>query len=445
MRILIISDFYPPLLGGLEQHASTLASKLAERGHDVAVATTNAVTGTDTCASAGTPLPVAASEAAHGLQRRTGPGRPAGRAGPRIYRVGHALSRIKGAFSDSRYRVVPPLADPVLVSGLKKAVDRFRPDVVHAHGWIMFSAAKLRQSCGVPTVVTLHDYGFLCPKRTLFVLKTGKLCPLLGAEGEGHDLRLSRHCIQCSREIYSPAKAVTISAALSLSRPLLDHVDRFIAVSRYLEGIARRAQIDRTVTVPNFIDAADVASAEGSAQAGDGQDAVYVGSMMPNKGIHVLLEAYRDLAGRGCRARLAVVGKTHPSYPYERALPDGVTIIRDAPHSLAVASMARSKFLVVPSISPEPFGIVALEAMALRKPVIASRIGGLPEIVDDGRSGILFAPGDARSLADAMEYMANSAGDRLREMGEQGHRDLLERYDTGAVIPQIERIYEDCS
>jgi glycosyltransferase involved in cell wall biosynthesis len=109
---------------------------------------------------------------------------------------------------------------------------------------------------------------------------------------------------------------------------------------------------------------------------------------------------------------------------------------RDVPSLMAAAEV-----VVVPS-SEEPFGRVALEAMSVRRPVVGTRAGGLPEVVEDGRTGLLVDPDDPGALADALRRLLQDA-DLRRQMGAAGWRRVRERFSVQAHVRGIEGAYED--
>jgi glycosyltransferase involved in cell wall biosynthesis len=103
--------------------------------------------------------------------------------------------------------------------------------------------------------------------------------------------------------------------------------------------------------------------------------------------------------------------------------------------------LRRCAVAVVPSITPESFGFVALEAMVLGRPVVAARSGALPEIVSDGETGLLTPPGDATALATALSRLLDDPGLRER-MGSAGRR-RAEQFSESRVVQRVETIYQD--
>ena len=119
---------------------------------------------------------------------------------------------------------------------------------------------------------------------------------------------------------------------------------------------------------------------------------------------------------------------------------DRVTLVGRLPRAELLAEYARADLLVLPSLF-EPFGIVLLEAMAAGLPVIASRVGGIPEVVADGVTGLLVEPGNASELASAVLRFAESPSLRAR-MGSRG-RERVRSYSWEVLVPRILAVYRE--
>jgi glycosyltransferase involved in cell wall biosynthesis len=163
---------------------------------------------------------------------------------------------------------------------------------------------------------------------------------------------------------------------------------------------------------------------------------LFVGALGAHKGLPVLLEAYQGLQEK---APLVVIGTDRHDTP-ER-FPDGVTVVHNAPHAQVMAAWAHCLVGVVPSVWPEPFGQVAIEAQASGRPVVASAIGGLRDAVADGETGLLVPPGDAQGLREALCMLLRDPQLRAR-MGEAG-RVRARRFMASAVTDRIEQIYAE--
>jgi glycosyltransferase involved in cell wall biosynthesis len=392
LRILLVADFYPPEPGGLEAHARRLARALVTRGHEVAVAT---VAG--------------------------GAGLPAMDDGVRVARWPTSVGRLQPLYRDRSRPFHPPWPDPAFTRRLGRLAAAFRPDVVHAHGWCAFSALAACRP-GAPLVVTLHDYGLRCPKKTL--LRGGREC----ATGRG------TACLTCPGDEQGPARRAALAVALAATAGRLDRgVARFLAVSEHVAARHVEGGLDpaRVRVVPNFLDMP--AGAEPPA-AGDGPAAgvLYVGPAAAHKGRAVLLEAHRRLpAGL---ARLVVVGDGGPDTP-------GVEYAGRLDGDALWARYRAAAVVVVPSVWPEPCPTVALEAMGWGRPLVASRNGGLVDLVADGDSGVLVPPGDPAALAAALRALLEDGG-RRRAMGTAALA-RAQAFSTGAVVPRIEATYRE--
>lgn len=403
MRILMLSDFYPPVVGGLERVVADLSRDLVARGHAVAVATLGWGDGP----------PV---ENDRGVQ---------------VHRLRGLTQRCRPLFRDPRRRFTPPAPDPLLARALAALVEEWRPDIVHAHGWLLYSYLPIKGR--IPLVATLHDYGNFCVKRDL--LYGDDVC----------DGPAPGKCLRCAAGTYGTAKALAIGGALALGSRWHGRIDQFLAVSRFVATAAARhlpcrpfPREEPIPVIPSFI-ADDVARyqppATRSPALPDGDFILFVGALGRHKGVHTLLEAHGGLAEA---PQLVLIGGSLGE-PLDR-VPDGVRVIRDAPHELVLEAWARCRVGVVPSLWAEPLGLVALEALALGRPLIASRIGGLTDIVEHDRGGLLVPPGDAAALREALRALLDDPG-RGARLGAAGRRHVLAHFTAAAVVPQLEEVY----
>ena len=395
----MLTELYPPQIGGVEQHVRNLGRELAARGHRVAVAT---------MADGSTPS-----------VRDDG--------GLRVYRLRSTTQRVS-AFMPSGRPYLPPFPDPDVVRSLRAVVCRERPDVVHAHNWMVHSFLPLKRSSGARLVMTLHDYSVVCAKRSL--LYEGRPC-----SGPA-----PFKCLRCATGNYGPARGPLITLSNWVMHPWLrSAVDMFVPVSEYVAAGNRLALLSLPYRViPNFVP-------DDIAANGDGKDErlaalpaepfwLYVGALSRHKGVHVLLAAYESLPGA---PPLVVIGRDTPDAP--RTFPRDVTVVRDLPHRQVMAAWGRASLGVIPSVFPDPCPTVAIEAMAAGVPLVASRTGGLVDLVEDGVTGRLVAPADAAELRQALQRTLEAPEERGR-MAEAARR-RAPRFMAAHVVPQVEQIY----
>jgi glycosyltransferase involved in cell wall biosynthesis len=398
MRILMISQFYPPIVGGEESMVHHLSQALARRGHDVAVATFGNRT-----------LPASEDD------------------GPvRIYRIQPTVARLTALYGDDVRRHAPPAPDPEAVLALRRLVGLHRPDIVHGHNWLVHSFIPIKRSCGVPLVITLHDYSLVCPTKRL--MHFGQPC-----SGPGF-----RKCMRCSAHYYGRIQGPLVALGQRTTTPLLKRaVDLFMPVSRYVADRSELAEAGvRFEVVPNFLPDAFLARRPiGEEVRGlpGGPFILFAGDLSHDKGVGILLEAHSRM-----RSPMDLVLVGRPS-DLDLGTPPGVHVLAPLPRALMPEAWSRCAIAVVPSLVQETFGLVALEALTAGRPTVVTSAGNLPDLVTDGDTGFVVPPGDAAALAAALDRLASDAQLRSR-LGDAARRSAA-AYSESAVMPQLERLY----
>jgi glycosyltransferase involved in cell wall biosynthesis len=364
LRILQVSDLYEPFIGGGEQHVKILSQGLAKRGHSVTVATSH--------------LPGTVAEETVG--------------GVRIKRITGWSTRVLARWyerPDAPFH--PPLPDPGFVAALNAIIDDLRPDIVHAHSWIAYScmAAKLR---GALLIVTLHDHGTICSRKTLW-RDDKELCA---------GPRMDR-CVRCTPGQYGVIKGTALTSGLRMARSLHSRVDSWIATSNFVADSTSRLLPQRAVTdvIPAAIEPPSSTPMHRPSWLPSDDYLLFVGALGRHKGLHWLLEGH---AGSGL-SPLVVIGTPRSDTP--STWPNDVIVHTNVPHQDVMAAWRYARLGIVPSLWPEPFGLVAIEAMYSGIPVVASRIGGLAEVVTDD-VGILVTPGNTPELRAALLRLEQS-------------------------------------
>jgi N-acetyl-alpha-D-glucosaminyl L-malate synthase BshA len=227
--------------------------------------------------------------------------------------------------------------------------------------------------------------------------------------------------------------------------------DATTAISRYLADETCRIFGDCSVEViPNFINANDYSRRENEelraklAPKGE-KILMHVSNFRPVKRIADCIHTLARISNQAghIRARLVMCGDGPEragaeSLAGEYGLKDDVLFVGQVPNIGDYLSVA--DLLLVPS-ETESFGLAALEAMACEAPVIATRVGGLPEVVRDGETGFLVELGDIAKMAErAIEILSDEK--KQREMGRRGRKWAVEQFNTERVIPEYERLYE---
>jgi glycosyltransferase involved in cell wall biosynthesis len=411
LRILLVTDFYWPYLGGVEQHVRSLAHSLARNGHHVTVAT---LVGKD----------LADDEDDHGV---------------RVRRLRSISQRMPWLFSSPERPWAPPVPDPAITWQLRRLIIEDPPDVVHGHDWLSRSFLPLRRwsqkRFGTRFVSTLHYYTVSCAKKNLMQTEraNGEL-KQTPCKGPG-----IAKCLACTSRHYGVATGViTTTGNMVGARAERRGATTIVAVSDAVargNGVAPDGR--RVVVVPNFLSDEEVPRSEIrslKAKLPEEDFILFVGDLRPMKGLDVLLEAY---AGLAVSIPLVLIGKSWPDTP--TVLPAGVIVHERWPNAAVIEAFRRSAIAVVPSVWAEPFGIVVIEAMAGGTPVVGSDIGGIPEIIQHGVSGVLVPPGDAEALRDALTDLIADP-DRRLAMGEAARRRSHD-FAAAKVVPSLETVY----
>jgi glycosyltransferase involved in cell wall biosynthesis len=316
-----------------------------------------------------------------------------------------------------------------------------RPDIVHVHNtWVMISPS-IFSACreeGVPVVQTLHNYRLSCPAGTFF--RSGRICE----ECPQHGLwRSVRHA--CYRDSRSQTAAKAVMLSLHRYRQTWQReVDGHIVLTEF----ARKKFVDgglppeKIFIKPNFVYPDPLAGNGHSARVEDGEYALFAGRLSPEKRVSTLLNAWARLPRR---IPLVIIGGGQQRDELEQeAIRENLntvvfkgTLTRDQ----TVAAIKRARFLIFSSEWYETFGLTMVEAFASGVPVICSRLGAMEEIVDDGRTGFHFTPGDGQDLAEKVEWAWNNP-QRMRLMGEEGRREYENKYTAEKNYPRLMEIYQ---
>jgi glycosyltransferase involved in cell wall biosynthesis len=311
------------------------------------------------------------------------------------------------------------------VAGVRRWIRHFRPDVVHCHNLFPALSPSVLRGVGdrAPLILTLHNYRLQCIAYNLF--RDGKICE--DCVGRLPWPGVIHGCYQDS----FPA-SVAIGASLSLHRGLrtFANVDLFVAISDFVRDkhIQGGLPSDRIIVKPHFVERSEV-------RQGPGEHFLYLGRLAPEKGVETLMEAWRAVD-----APLIVAGDG-PQAAYLRSIaPPDVRFMSTVSPARAQALVQRARAIVVPSVCYEGAGRVVLEGYAAGVPVLASRIGGLPEVIRDDVTGIMLPPGEADAWsAGAKRLLDDSESDR---MGAAALRMWKERYSPERGLTLLEDAYQ---
>lgn len=298
----------------------------------------------------------------------------------------------------------------------------FQPDVIHSHNTFPLISPSLywlaaRQK--IPVIQTLHNFRLLCPQAMF--LRQGKVCE--DCLGKLPWRAVTRSCYHASA-VQSAVAAATITVHRTIGT-YHDHVAAYIALSDFSRKkfIAGGLPAERIHLKPNFVEPGrmpDWRTRKGG---------LFVGRLSDEKGLEVLI---------GAAMRSRTMSSQAPDYPAIRIIGAGPleNIVRQAFGNGYLGRLSPADvfdtlhstlFLVAPSTCYETFGLAAVEAFSCGVPVIASRHGGLGELIKDGSTGLLFEPGNPIDLAAKIAW-ANTHPVEMMAMGRAAYAEYLKKY-----------------
>jgi len=309
-----------------------------------------------------------------------------------------------------------------------------KPAIVHVHNAFPLVSPSIFWACrseNVPVVQTLHNYRLLCPGGNF--CRDGKPC---------EDCITGKFWQGAVHACYRDSRAETAAVALMLTvhhakKTWSEMVDCYIVLtgfsqSRYVDAGFPKYKVQ---VKPNFVDP------DPGPRTGSGSYALFAGRLDPEKGIRTLLKAWlqmphfrtlRILGDGHCRPETEAFAKVYPNVEFTGWLP----------HSRVFEQIKGARFVVFPSEWYENLPLVIIEAFACGVPVIASDLGAMREVVEHGRTGLLFRPGDVNDLARTMA-LAWDQPDYMNCLAEQARAEYELKYTASVNYRQLMKIYEE--
>jgi glycosyltransferase involved in cell wall biosynthesis len=276
-------------------------------------------------------------------------------------------------------------------AAMERLLAGFRPEVAHVHApsrYLTPSVLRPLERARVPVVMTLHDYKPWCTNRILFAHGA----PCERCRGGSHWHALTTGCVQGSR----------VKSAIGMAEAYLHDwigayraVRRWIAPSRFVAEKTASLGLDRAKVrvLAHGVERAAPGEAPGSLP--EGRFVLFAGRLTVDKGVQLL----PAIAAKLAPVPVVVAGDGPLSSWLAREGGSGVRQLGHLGDESLAAVMRRAGAVIVPSLFYETFGYAAAEPMADARPVVAARIGALPELVEHEATGLLAEPGDAEGFA----------------------------------------------
>jgi len=313
---------------------------------------------------------------------------------------------------------------------MKRLLRLQRPDVVQVQNLYPWISPSVLLECryeGVPVVMTVHNYRLVCPWSLL--LSNGRICKRCFGGKEFW-------CVlkNCTGNLLKSIGYAARSYFARKLRMFADNVTLYAPLTEFQRDIlcCDGYPAERMVVLPNMC-----AVVPGSDDDYPGEYVGYAGRISPEKGIDVLIKAARSLPE--VPFRLAGSYNRMPHLP--DICPDNVRSVGHLGGDALDTFYRGARICVLPSVCYETFGLVIAEAMMRGKAIVCSRIGGLPEIVEDGVTGLLFEPGNATDLAEKIAYLWERP-QLCRQLGRAGREKALRDYSPEKYYERLIAVYE---
>ncbi len=385
MRIVHVVQRFHPAVGGAETQVRLIATELARRGNEVVVLTTSSLSPSD--------IPTF-----H---------RPFAKKPPDLPRF-----EIMNGFQVYRYRALFRFYGGILTEPMRElwTIDA---DIIHAHSYYVSTslvAALASKERGIPLVLTANDAttGLNSSALERFLART-------------YDYTAGAFLGSTARRIVAVSEA-----------------NRQDMISAGLPG-------EKNETIPNAIDLSSFGRSRKTKREDEGPRILYVGRLSRDKGVQHLLRAAPKVLNVFPATKLVIVGQDYGYRPtLERlaqnlGISGSVSFAGRAPNEDLPAIYQSSDLFVLPS-ELEAFGIALIEAMAMGVPVIASDHGGMRCVIENGKTGALFEPGNSDHLASVIiELLSN---DEFRDvLTENALNNVIQEYAVETVVDQLETLY----
>ena len=321
---------------------------------------------------------------------------------------------------------------------LKTLLKKERPDIAHFHNiWYLISPSAYYacKDAGVPVVQTLHNFRYFCVNGLL--MRDGRICEECIGKLPWRGARYG-----CYRDslLYSLPLALT-GGIHSIAGTWKNKVDAYIALTEFgkRKFIECGLPSDRIFVKPNFLPDSPEPN---YSHKGYG---IFLGRISVEKGLNILIDAVNIVRlNSKNHASLKIVGDGPLRENLEKTISDRkmneIEFLGKKNFHECMELLQQSRFLVLPALCYENFPLVIREAYACGKPVIASRLGAMAELVEDGRTGLLFEPGNPEDLADKIQWMTEHETECI-EMGKNARRVFEEKYTAEKNFEILMKIY----
>lgn len=314
-----------------------------------------------------------------------------------------------------------PLNDPIAYKGFKTLFKKLDPDIVHGHNIITFSMAPflLSKELEIPTMITVHGYWPACPLATLVRLSDQKPCH-------------AKTWKACSEHCTLPLVNIETFMRKLRSR-IVANIDLIVTVSNYVKKRLTDFGYPKSMmkVIHNGVDVQKFKPIKTPSSP----YLLHVGRLSYYKGTSTLFDVAEILESKYPEVTIKLIGGKI------KKKKTGIENIPWVSFKKLIKLYSNAIGVITPSIRPEPFPLVPLEAMACGTPVVASKIGGLKESIEEGETGFLTLPGNANQIVEAIVQLYENTS--LREkMGKKAREHIKENFSLQKMGESYVKTYK---
>lgn len=329
------------------------------------------------------------------------------------------------------------------VRKLEKLLQKEKPEIAHIHNiYHHLSPAILAvlKKYGIPTVMTVHDYKLICPNYLMF--NNRKICEK--CSGKKFYKCFTNKCV---KDYYSASLILALEAYFVKLKKYYQDVDIFITPSLFMRDKLVENGFDgkKIKYLPNFFESINVNNNNSSNNAESEKYFLYCGRLSKEKGVDVLIKSLQNVDLKDYKLKIAGSGDEKESLENLASslkLAGKIEFVGYKSGKYLNNLISKAKFIVVPSIWYENAPYSILEAFAFGKPVIGSRIGGIPEMIEEGETGCLFDSGNEKELGSKIKNLIDKPI-YAEVMGENAKAVLAKKYAPNGYRNQLIGIYSE--
>lgn len=324
---------------------------------------------------------------------------------------------------------------------LEKVIKREKPDIAHLHNIfshlspsIIFTLKKYN----IPIIMTLHDYKLFCPNYQLF--SQGKIC------FDCLEKRNFSSCLykKCIKDSYTKSLIGYLEA--KLQKDILKtagKIDIFLAPSRFMKKKAIEAGIPakKIIHLPYFVNINE--KHNNSFLKEKNPYLLYFGRLSQEKGVKLLIKSFLNLSDKFPKWKLKIAGNGPEKDELKRLAENNKNIefLGRKQRSQLKKIISKSYLTILPSIWPDNFPFSILESLVLTKPVLAAKIGGIPELIKDRKTGLVFKPNNQKDLTEKIIWAINNKKE-MKKISNNIQKGILDKYSKEKHYNKLIKIYE---